>query len=261
MNLFQTKEYLAVFAEHFCRPEDIVDGNWEKYQGRLVLVGMKPVLGGEEVTDFANTEITKLPEGYKTIQVDYVRKNCSTYKNFGPGQLQEVSPYLDLPKTWEEYLARLERKYRKELKRKFKRLEEVNYEFVPGQDIHEFIRLHRLSDPNKHKFMVPAMEAFFRELLAMPIPGWEKRLDFLKIDGQYAAATVSFLSRDEWWLYNSGYDPQFNYYSPGLVLKAQTIRLSIEAGKRRYDFLRGSERYKYELGAKDLQLYRIEISQ
>lgn len=268
MNLFATPEYLAVFAKNFCRNEDIVDGIWERFPGGLILLGMKPVLGEEEVTDFGPAEISGLPVGFSRIQLDYTREDSRTRqylksafaKSYGETK-QEVSPFIDLPASWKEYLAGLERRQRKEIKRKFKRLEEVNYEFAAENNPEEFFRLHRLSDPHKNKFMSRPMEAFFRELLATPIPGWEKHLDFLKIDGQYAAATVSFISQDEWWLYNSGYDPQFNYFSPGVVLKAQTIRLAIAAGKKKYDFLRGSERYKYDLGAKDLPLYRIELSQ
>lgn len=256
MNLFQTQEYLEIFKKHFCK-EEIVEGIWEKYEDKLILVGMRPVLGGQEVTDYAKTDIDKLPEGYKKIQLDYVREDSETYRKFGPGEPQEVSPYLILPKTWEEYLSGLERKYRKELKRKFKRLETIKHEFVTEDNLEEFFRLHKLSDSAKDKFMSEKMASFFKDVFTAKIPGWQNSLSFLKIEGKYAAGIMSFVSKDEWWLYNSGYDPQFSFYSVGLVLKAWSIRQAIEAGKKKYDFLRGSERYKYELGAKDLQLYRL----
>ncbi|MBU1322832.1 GNAT family N-acetyltransferase, partial [Patescibacteria group bacterium] len=123
----------------------------------------------------------------------------------------------------------------------------------------EFVRLHRLSDPKKNKFMSEPMAEFFKDVYEAKIPGWQGRLDFLKIEGKFAAGIISFVSQDEWWLYNSGYDPEFSFYSAGLLLKAFSIKQAIEDGKKKYDFLRGGERYKYELGGKDLQLYRIEI--
>ena len=43
------------------------------------------------------------------------------------------------------------------------------------------------------------------------------------------------------------------------VAKKVISKDAIESGKKKYDFLRGGERYKYELGAKDLQLYKIEV--
>lgn len=269
MNLFQTKEYLEIFKKHFCKEENILDGVWEKYQDKLVLLGMKPVLNGQEVTDYAKTDIDKLPEGFRKFQLDYVREDSETFRRFkdrGKVTNVEVAPFIDLPKTWEEYLVSLERKHRKELKRKIKRLEiEKSFyecsESTVRSDFKEFVRLHRLSDPAKNQFMSESMKAFFWDIMTQPIVGWKSSLCFLKIEGKTVAGIMSFESDDEYWLYNSGYDPEFAYYSVGLLLKAHSIKKAIEAGKKKYDFLRGNERYKYELGAKDLQLYRIEISQ
>jgi CelD/BcsL family acetyltransferase involved in cellulose biosynthesis len=109
--------------------------------------------------------------------------------------------------------------------------------------------------------MSEPMKAFFWDVVTATIPGWETNLCFLKINDIPAAGVITFESEIEVWLYNSGYDPQFASYSVGLLLKAHKIKKAIEAGKKKYDFLRGAERYKYDLGAKDLQLYRIEINQ
>lgn len=256
MNLFQTPEYLDIFQQHFCEAKNIVEDIWEKFGDKLILLGMKPVLGGQEVTDYAKTDIVKLPHGYK-IQLDYVREDSETYKRFGPGKIQEVSPYIILPKTWEEYLESLERKHRKEIKRKIKRLEAVGHEVTQEDNLAEFVRLHRLSDPVKKKFMSQPMERFFQDLMKAEIPGWQKRISFLKIEGKNAASIITFEDQEELWLYNSGFDPKLSYYSAGLVLKALSIKQAIEEGKKKYDFLRGNERYKYELGAKDLQLYKL----
>ena len=145
MNLFETPEYLEIFKEHFCEEQDIVGRNWEKFEDKLVLLGMKPVLGNQDVTDYAPMNLMNLPDGYQKIQLDYVREDSGTHKRFGPGKVQEVSPYIILPKTWEEYLESLERKHRKELKRKIKRLEaeksfyECN-EATVKTDFDEFVR-------------------------------------------------------------------------------------------------------------------------
>ena len=37
------------------------------------------------------------------------------------------------------------------------------------------------------------------------------------------------------------------------------IKNAIEAGKATFDFLRGGERYKYELGAEDRYVYRLTV--
>ena len=47
--------------------------------------------------------------------------------------------------------------------------------------------------------------------------------------------------------------------SVGVLSKALCIRDSIERGKKRFDFLKGDEHYKYHLGGQEVQLYRCLI--
>ena len=62
------------------------------------------------------------------------------------------------------------------------------------------------------------------------------------------------------YLYNSGYDPAYTSLSAGLICKILAIKASIEQGKKRFDFLKGSEFYKYHLGGKEVPLYRCQIT-
>lgn len=286
MGLFQLREYQEVFAKHFCRKEELI---WTKYggfssKGEVVkFLGMETVLGGEEVTDYGDIKaqdkrsawsevIRELKEkGFKKLQLDYVREDSETYSFFKDDKSldvtrdkQEVAPYIELPESFDEYLGTLKRKHRKELKRKIKRIERENSFYqctreTVEQDFEEFVRLHRLSDPQKNKFMSEKMKRFFWDVKTMKVEGWQSHLCFLKIEDKPVASIMTFESDEEVWLYNSGYDPEFSYYSVGLLLKSYKIKKAIEAKKKRYDFLRGGERYKYELGGKDLQLYKIEI--
>jgi CelD/BcsL family acetyltransferase involved in cellulose biosynthesis len=284
MSLFQTKEYQELFLKHFGGEVLWTEyGGFEVIDNRVVLLGMKPILGKEEVTDYGDIvaedkkqawkELIKEfnKRGVKKLQLDYVREDSETIKALKGLQgwtlqveKQEVAPYIELPESWDEYLLSLERKQRKELKRKIRRLEEKNsfYQCKPEtvrQDFEEFVKLHRLSDPDKNKFMSEKMKEFFWAVKTCKFPGWQSHLCFLRIDKKVVASVMTFESDDEVWLYNSGYDPEFSYYSVGLLLKSYKIKKAIEDGKKRYDFLRGNERYKYDLGAKDLQLYQIVI--
>lgn len=284
MSLFQTREYQEIFAKNFCKDESLFwteFGGFELVGDVVMFLGMKPVLSGEEVTDYGEIVAEDKREawerlmadfkkrGFLKLQLDYVREDSETYRYFSNLQgstlkVQEVAPYIELPDSWEEYLGSLERKHRKELKRKIRRLEEKEsfYQCKPEtvrQDFEEFVRLHRLSDPQKSKFMSEKMKEFFWEVKMTNFPGWQSHLCFLKMEGKVVAGVMTFESEDEVWLYNSGYDPEYSYYSVGLLLKSYKIKKAIEEGKKRYDFLRGKERYKYELGARDLQLYGIEL--
>ena len=57
-------------------------------------------------------------------------------------------------------------------------------------------------------------------------------------------------------LYNSGFDPRLARFSPGLLLKAYLIKKAIEEKYQIFDFLRGDERYKFNLGAEKRDLFK-----
>ncbi len=301
--LFQSIWYLETFAKHFCKQEEIIllgifDGEeiigygaFEQSDRKVLLLGMKPVLSGEEVTDygalyFKRRVKSEMLEAWRRIwewfkennflslQLDYLREDATLYMGLINGEFnfesqtikqQEVAPYIELPATWGEYLTSLDRKDRKELKRKMNRLDMIkNFrvcsEETVEQDFEEFIRLHRLSDPQKNKFMSQEMKNFFKDLFQVKKENWETNLCFLQIEDKNVAALMTFELEDKIFAYNSGYDPEYNYYSVGLLLQAFKIKQAIRDKKIRYDFLRGKERYKYDLGAKNLKLYKVVIS-
>jgi hypothetical protein len=285
MSIFQTKEYLSLFAKHFVTDSStIVDNLFEVLPSKqAVLLGMKPVLNGQEITDYGdiphpsqdtiNTYINRLigTYGATSVQFDYIKEGSTLFKTLSevcpdPPIIQEVAPFIALPTTWETYLESLERTDRKELKRKMKRLDMINHSFKTFEHLEQdtefetFISLHKLSDRNKDLFMTPPMKAFFKDLMSLSIPGWHQKLIFLFIEEKPAATLFYFESDTQILLYNSGYDPEQKYYSAGLLLTAHLIKKSIEEGKQIFDFLRGNERYKYDLGGIDKKLYRFVIS-
>ena len=60
-------------------------------------------------------------------------------------------------------------------------------------------------------------------------------------------------------LYNSGFHPDRAALAPGLVLLVHVIEDAILRGKRRFDFLRGEERYKYEFGPTPEEVFSVRI--
>ncbi len=188
---------------------------------------------------------------------------CRTLRALGLEFLEEIhaaTAVLELPPTYDEYLARLSKKERHELRRKSRRYIEAIGEttFVhaaeAGELFEQFIRFHRRSPGEKGKFMTPGMESFFGELLAMP--GWG--IDALVDDrGAVTAAGFGYQDDDGYFLYNSAYDPDHADASPGVVLLARLIELTIERGSAIFDFLKGDEPYKQRLGARPRPLHRI----
>jgi CelD/BcsL family acetyltransferase involved in cellulose biosynthesis len=178
----------------------------------------------------------------------------------------EVTVALNLPPDLPSYLALLDGKQRHEILRKERRLleeGEVAYEVKPQAaegDIEIFLDFFRESREDKNRFLTAGMESFFRDIIAGAALDHTLRLGILKLNQVHIAATLCFDYRDEIYLYNSGYNPAYRPLSAGLLSKYYSIRDSIEKNKRRYDFLRGAERYKYHLGGSETQLFRCIIN-
>ena len=179
---------------------------------------------------------------------------------------EDVSVELNLPATWDEYLQMLPGKQRHELRRKLGRLSEegdMNYRTstdANSPDVDVFLRLFRDSRQDKAAFLTPSMESFFRSLASTMAEMKWLRLSILELNASPVAATLSFDYKSSVYLYNSGYDPQYGWLSVGVLSKALCIKDSIERGRKRFDFLKGDEEYKYHLGGHEVPLCRCCIS-
>ncbi|GAB4361379.1 MAG: GNAT family N-acetyltransferase [Deltaproteobacteria bacterium] len=177
------------------------------------------------------------------------------------------SPFLSLPGGFEEYLGRLGKKERHELRRKMRRAVEsvpdLSYRVTDAaglaRDLDSFLSLHRASREGKERFMDDRMERFFREIAGRFLARGNLRLSFLSAGGTDVASAFQLEWNGSLLLYNSGFDPAYRKLSPGLVLLARCIEEAIGRGIREYDFLRGRERYKYDLGGTDRTVYRAVV--
>ena len=89
------------------------------------------------------------------------------------------------------------------------------------------------------------MEIFFRKIV---------KLGKLFALGDMAMV-LGFEWKNNWYLYNSGYMGS----GVGIALFGMIIEQAIKSKIERVDFLRGNERYKYDLGAVDKKLYNMEV--
>jgi CelD/BcsL family acetyltransferase involved in cellulose biosynthesis len=64
-------------------------------------------------------------------------------------------------------------------------------------------------------------------------------------------AYLNFFDAEAYNWYLGGFDPAHAALGLGKIAIGHGIRTSIEAGRRRYDFGRGAEDYKYWYGAED----------
>jgi CelD/BcsL family acetyltransferase involved in cellulose biosynthesis len=174
---------------------------------------------------------------------------------------------IELPGSWDAYLAALSGKDRHELRRKLRRAETARPRAEVGRTpaalatlLDGFLALHRKSKIGKARFMDARMEDFFRGLgMALAAEG-TAALWMLWLDDRPAAALFCLEYGDTVGLYNSGFDPEARAWSPGVVLIARTIEDAIARGARRYDFLRGEEPYKYGFGARPVDVLGVRLS-
>ena len=183
-------------------------------------------------------------------------------------KVEDISLKLDLPLTWQEYLRTLTQKQRHEVRRKLRRFSEagdVNYRIVEdsesaSQSIALFLRLFRESRQDKAIFLTARMESFFTSLAKAMGQAGLLRLGILELNALPVAAVMCFDYNNTVFLYNNGYDPQYNSLSVGLISKVLCIKDSIERGRGIFDFLKGAEEYKHRLGGKEITLYGCQIS-
>lgn len=184
-------------------------------------------------------------------------------------ELEAVAPAVDLPDSWEAYLAGLSKKDRHELRRKIRRFGALGggtrVRVVTGgpelaQSASILRELMAMSRQDKLEFLRrPQMETFFSRLIEEMGAAGLIRLYLLDLDDAPVAAVLCFVMGNRLYMYNSGYDPSLAPYSVGLVSKAAVIQDAIEQGYDRVDFLRGDESYKYDLGGQDQRIYRCVL--
>lgn len=216
--------------------------------------------------------------GIEQLDLKHVRSDSTVLTNLAPlaqelgyavdSIQEEISVEMDLPPTWDAYLASLSSKQRHEVRRKLRRLSEageIKYRFVvdskdvPGA-MDTFFKMFVESRQDKAEFLTLQMETFFRRLAEVMAETGLLRLGILELDGKPVAVIMCFDYNDCIYLYNSGYDPEYTGLSAGLLSKVMAIQDSIEKGRKKFDFLKGAETYKYHLGGKEVPLYRCRIT-
>ena len=176
-----------------------------------------------------------------------------------------TSPRIALAPDFETYIQSLGKKERHELRRKLRR-----FEAAPGTSFrwaaeHErpavldrFFALHRLAKGEKAAFMTAEMEQFFRDVADALAPLGRLRLGVVRAHDEDAAVLFGFAYGDTLAVYNAAYDPALGRLSIGIASQALAIRDAIAQGVATYDLLRGDEPYKYDLGATDRWLCRLD---
>jgi len=235
------------------------------------------ILPGEE-KNFFHTLLAVLEEkGIMRLELSSQRPEAAIFGSFfsekrfkdwkGSIEKENESAEIYLPVSWESYLTALDKKQRHEVRRKIRKLENethnYSYKLLSEKDAviaftSQFLALF-LQNPDKKEFMTSEMKIFFQQLIFAANETGLVRFGLLEIEGRVVAAVLYFDYQDRIYLYNSGYDSEYNSLSVGLLAKIFCIRDSIERGKQVFDFLKGREIYKTRLGGKTVPIYKVTL--
>ncbi len=170
-------------------------------------------------------------------------------------------PVLDLPSTREELFSGLSAARRRNLERGIKALArngEILLEMADAGNISECVEaLFLLHATRWRKKGLPgvlqddAVRAFHKDAARGLLENGSLRFHALKLDGKIIAVLYAFARGGRLFGYLGGFDLAFARFSPGKALLVHAIGEAMRQGLIRFDFLRGTEDYKYAWGARN----------
>jgi CelD/BcsL family acetyltransferase involved in cellulose biosynthesis len=183
-----------------------------------------------------------------------------------------VCPYIAMAgETWETYLAGLGSSHRYNFQRRLKNLAKLpGFQLQKPGSAREALRaLNVLMDlhvqrwqsrqESSEAFQTGPIRDFHREFVQLAAErGW-LRILVMQVGDTPAAALYGLRYGDVFSFYQSGFNPDFMKQSVGLVMMGLAIRSAFEEGCMEYDFLHGSEEYKYHWTRTDRELGRLEL--
>ena len=172
---------------------------------------------------------------------------------------------------WEAYLATLDKKDRHEIRRKIRRAQvigdlSISISAPTAEVVDDFIDLHTRRFGENGLFPEgPGGDRSRRfvhrlsELERDSADGGQLHVGSVRCGAKLVWTMLAFDDGRTCYLYNAGMDPDARDVSPGITGTAMYFKDRLEAGRRRFDFLRGDEPYKYEWGAVDEPIERLLV--
>jgi CelD/BcsL family acetyltransferase involved in cellulose biosynthesis len=179
-------------------------------------------------------------------------------------------PRLELPATFDAYLAGLSRGRRGNLRRHLRRLDgelelrEVHdeHELPSVMDRWQDLRTRQWRAFDKPLTAEHASRRFRDFMLAAVrnlLPSGQALVWEFRHRGEVVGVYVNLVDDRAFYWYLGGFDPSVAALGIGKIAIAEGIRSSIEQGRRFYDFTRGAEAYKYWYGARDTQAASLVV--
>lgn len=181
-------------------------------------------------------------------------------------------PYIPLTKSFDTFFNRLPRKFRKELRRNRRRLQEkykVGFEdFSKPESCKEGMK--RMFDLHQKRWTAKGWPGIFADQKVRDFhldvarsfseKGWLS-LDSLLAKGKDVASLYGFRYKSKLYAYLSGIDPAYHRYSVGNLLYLHILENCIKDEFTEFDFLRGGELYKYRWTSLSRKNFEVVLTQ
>lgn len=170
-------------------------------------------------------------------------------------EVMQRSPFVDVSSDWSTYETTLRTKFRKDLKRRARRLaeeHEVAVELHEGAEnldtlLAEAFAVEALSWKAQQGTAISSRSetsTFYSDVARWAADnGWLK-LWLLRVDGSAAAFALDLVADNSYFGLKVGYDPEHARYAPALLLQDDTVRYAFDQGLDRFEFLGADEPYK-----------------
>ncbi|RMF57186.1 MAG: GNAT family N-acetyltransferase [Calditrichaeota bacterium] len=179
-----------------------------------------------------------------------------------------ICPYIPLPQSFDDYLKTLSSNFRYNIRRRTKKILKLNdaaFNIISKPEevspaIEKVFDLHSVRARQKSldtKFLKEIRHQFHQRCaVRMAQNDWIK-IFLLNIEKKAIATLYCFDYQNTLYYFQSGFDPQWDKMSPGMVIMAYAIRYAIENKMNIFDFMRGNEAYKFNWTDKFYYLYEL----
>ncbi|MCD6505945.1 GNAT family N-acetyltransferase [Candidatus Poribacteria bacterium] len=196
-------------------------------------------------------------------------KRIASDRGFKIQELGRIPSFcVELPESWESYLAQLSQSFRKKIRRNRRDLAKAHFRSVKTHSELEaaFGRLIELHQERMRSLGRPGVfssERFtrFHRLISRRLLDEGKLyMTSLDLEGETIAINYGFREGDALYIYQSGIRSlETNRISPGIALESLCIEDAIRSGLRRYDLMRGDEEYKLHWRPVKREMVRLKI--
>jgi CelD/BcsL family acetyltransferase involved in cellulose biosynthesis len=185
--------------------------------------------------------------------------------------MRSPSPRIELPQTFEDYLARLSQNRRQKVRRNLRLCDrgELTVDVVSDADaleaaIASWQALRVAWWAQRERAMEaehgsPRFLAFTQEAITAMVPLGQAVVWEVRHRGEPAGVMINFLDDTAFYYWLWGFDLRIEKLRPGHTLIAYCIRWSIDTDRRYFDFMIGDEAYKYDYAPTERAVLSIDV--